>query len=113
VLAALALLHALIHPSAWKVHSPKVPSEVAACYTKIGLLDDAPSTGCLLQWRIIRTVVLPILPGGPLRTQPLIPLRRIVPSALWLVVQGSTELRLDGILRSSLEEAAYSNDRNY
>src|SRR5918995_6641764 len=40
-------------------------SEVAAWYTKIGLLADAPNTGCLLPWRIIRTVVLPILPGGP------------------------------------------------
>jgi hypothetical protein len=40
-------------------------SEAAAWYTKIGLLADAPSIGCLLPWRVIRTVVLPILPGGP------------------------------------------------
>src|SRR5829696_7228199 len=39
--------------------------EVAAWYTKMGLLVDAPNTGCLLPCRIIRTVVLPILPGGP------------------------------------------------
>src|SRR5215212_4496854 len=41
------------------------PSEVAALYTKIGLLADAPNTECLLQWRIIRAAFLPILPGGP------------------------------------------------
>src|SRR5215218_5958872 len=41
------------------------PPEVAALYTKIGLLADAPNTECLLPWRIIRAVFLPILPGGP------------------------------------------------
>src|SRR5215204_833560 len=87
-------------------------SEVAAWYTKIGLLADAPNTWCLLPWRVIRTVVLPILPGGPFYVckvvlvfvgkQPLIPVRRIVPSSPDLVVQGTTELRHDGVLRSSL-----------
>ena len=86
-------------------------SELAAGYTKIGLLVDAPNTGCSLPWRILRTVVLPILPGGPfyvckvvllfVRKQPLIPVRRIAPSFPGLVVQGSTEVRRHGVLGSS------------
>src|SRR5215218_1642637 len=87
-------------------------SELAAWYTKIGLLADAPNTVCSLPWRVIRTVVLPILPGGPfyvckvvlvfLGKQPLIPVRRIVASSPDLVVQGTTELRLNGVLGSTL-----------
>ena len=86
-------------------------SELAAWYTKIGLLVDAPNTGCLLPCRIIRTVVLPILPGGPFYVckvvlvfvgkLPLIPVKRIVPSSPGLVVQGSIELRRHGVLRST------------
>jgi hypothetical protein len=86
-------------------------SEVAAGYTKIGLLVDAPNTVCLLPWSVIRTVVLPILPGGPFYVckvvllfvgkQPLIPVRRVVPSSPDLVVRGTTELRHDGVLGSS------------
>ena len=59
----------------------------------------------------MRTVVLPILPGGPFYVYklvlvfvgklPLIPIKRIVPSSPGLVVQGSTELRRHGVLRSS------------
>ena len=70
------------------------------------------NTGCLLPWRIIRSVVLPIIPGGPFYVcklvlvfvgkQPLIPVRRIVLSSPGLVVQGSTEVRRHGVLRSSL-----------
>src|SRR5215211_4942477 len=87
------------------------PPEVAALYTKIGLLADAPNTECLLPWRIIRAVFLPILPGGPfllhsqgrvrLRRQPLIPVGRIVAASPGLVVQDSTEVRRYGVLRSS------------
>src|SRR5215211_2400313 len=72
------------------------PPEVAALYTKIGLLADAPNTECLLPWRIVRTASFSHPPRRSFSyvckvvlvfvgTQPLIPLRRIVPSSPDLV----------------------------
>src|SRR5215216_1607417 len=106
-----ALAYSLYSPNCVEGEFSEVPPpEVAALYTKIGLLADAPNTECLLPWRIIRAVFLPILPGGPfllhsqgrvrLRRQPLIPVGRIVAASPGLVVQDSTEVRRYGVLRA-------------